>query len=432
METDVKQAMNRAAQHPGSAGHGAGPGTMPAATVAVRPVFPAASAPVAPVLSLASFFSRGAPPVPSILDAGALKLVTSGRIAIALALRQMGVGPGDAVLVPSFHCASMIEPVTWSGATPVFYRIKADTAVDLDDIAAKLDGTVKVLMVTNYFGFPQNLSAIRAFCDSRGLLMLEDCAHCFLGEHKGKPVGSYGDYAIASNMKFYPIYEGGALVSARHSLAPVALRSGGAGFEAKATLNALEDSFAYGRLGLVKALLWLPLASKDLLWRAIKARKPSAPQSMVPGSSEGGFSFDPAWLDKRSSVFSRWMLKLVSRRRMGALRRRNYLKIAAALAGLPGCRPLFPVLPEGVFPWVFPLLADHPEPLFNTLKSQGVPIIRFGEYLWPGVDASVCANSVDLSRRVMSFSCHQELRDAELDWMIATIKEALLARRSPP
>jgi dTDP-4-amino-4,6-dideoxygalactose transaminase len=261
--------------------------------------------------------------------------------------------------------------------------------------------------------------------------MLEDCAHCFLGEHKGKPVGSYGDYAIASNMKFYPIYEGGALVSARHSLAPVALRSGGAGFEAKAALNALEDSFTYGRLGLVKALLWLPLASKDLLWRSIKARKPAAKQSMVPGSSEGGFSFDPAWLDKRSSLFSRCMLKLVSRRRMGALRRRNYQKIAAALAGLPGCRPLFPVLPEGVYPWVFPMISDHPEPIFNTLKSQGLPIIRFGEYLWPGVDASVCANSVDLSRRVMSFSCHQELHAKELDWMITKIKEALLSHRSP-
>jgi perosamine synthetase len=429
METDVKQAMNRAAPH--CAGQVAGPGTMPAATVPVRPIFPAATAPVAPVLSLASFFSRGAPPVPSILDVGAHKLVTSGRIAIALALRQMRVGPGDAVLVPAFHCASMIEPVTWSGATPVFYRIKADTSVDLDDIAAKLDGTVKVLMVTNYFGFPQDLSAIRAFCDKHGLLMLEDCAHCFLGEHKGKPVGSYGDYAIASNMKFYPIYEGGALVSARHSLAPVTLRSGGAGFETKATLNALEDSFEYGRLSLIKALLWLPLASKDLLWRAIKARKPSATQSMVPGSSEGGFSFDPAWLDKRSSMFSRCMLKLVSRRRMGALRRKNYTKIAAALTALPGCRPLFPALPEGVYPWVFPLFTDHPEPVFNTLKSQGVPIIRFGEYLWPGVDANVCFHSVNLSRHVMSFSCHQELRDEELDWMITKIKEALLSHRAP-
>lgn len=421
MDTDLEQTVNAPTQCPASG----------AAIASARLEYPEAKAPVSPVLTFASFFHGGAAPVKSILDAGQAKLVTSGRIAIALALRQMNIGPGDSVLVPSFHCASMIEPVTWSGATPVFYRIKADTSVDLDDIAAKLDPTARVLMVTNYFGFPQDLAAIRAFCDRHGLLMLEDCAHCFLGEFRGKPVGSYGDYAIASSMKFFPIYEGGMLVSARHSLAAVELQSGGAGFEVKATLNALEDSFEYGRLGLIKALLWLPLATKDLVWRSIKAHKPSGARPMVPGSSEGGFGFDPAWLDKRSSIFSRLMLKLVSRPRMGALRRSNYLKIAAALQGIAGCRPLFPSLPEGVYPWVFPLLTENSQPIFNTLKSQGLPIIRFGEYLWPGVDASVCANSVDLSRRVMSFSCHQELREEELDWMIAKIKDALHMHRLP-
>lgn len=434
METDVKRAVDLAAPQPPRSGQRAHAhaAALPAGAAPGHPQFPSANAPVSPVLSLDSFFGNGAPPVRSILDAGEARAVTSGRIAIALALRQMNIGAGDGVLVPSFHCASMIEPVTWSGATPVFYRINADTSVNLDDIAAKLDGTTKVLMVTNYFGFPQDLSTIRSFCDRHGLLMLEDCAHCFLGEHKGKPVGSYGDYAIASSMKFFPIYEGGLLVSARHSLAPVALRSGGAGFEAKAALNALEDSFEYGRLGLVKALLWLPLATKDYLWGSIKKHKPSGtPSSMAPGSSEGGFSFDPNWLDKRSSIFSRAMLKLVSLPRMGALRRKNYLKIAAALDGLPGCRPLFASLPEGVYPWVFPLLTENPQPVFNALKSQGVPIIRFGEYLWPGVDASVCADSVDLSKRVMSFSCHQELREEELDWMIANIQEALQAHKLP-
>jgi perosamine synthetase len=394
--------------------------------------YPPAKAPVAPILSYGAFFDGGAAPVPSILDAGAAKFVTSGRIAIALALSEMNIGSGDAVLVPSFHCASMIEPVIWSGATPVFYQINPDTSVNLDDIAAKIDGRTRVLMVTNYFGFPQDLSAIRAFCDQHGLLMLEDCAHCFLGEHNGKPVGSYGDYAIASSMKFFPIYEGGCLVSAHHRLDSVALRRAGVGFEFKAALNALEDSFEYGRLGALKALLWLPLATKDFLWRQIKAMQPSGSVRMVPGSSEGGFSFDPEWLHKRTSIFSRVMLKLVSRRRMGALRRKNYLKLHQALAGLPGCNALFPTLPDGVFPWVFPIIADNPKPIFAALKLQGVPIVRFGEFLWPGVDATVCVTSVDLSERVMSFCCHQELRDEELDWMITKIKDAVLAHRATP
>jgi perosamine synthetase len=60
-----------------------------------------------------------------------------------------------------------------------------------------------------------------------------------------------------------------------------------------------------------------------------------------------------------------------------------------------------------------------------------VPIIRFGEFLWPGVDASVCAASVDMSRRVMAFSCHQELHTKEIDWMINKIKAALRQYAAP-
>jgi perosamine synthetase len=389
--------------------------------------YPPPRIPTAPILSFASLNFEGGERPPSILDAGETRFVTSGRVAIALALRQMKIGAGDAVLVPSYHCASMIEPVIWAGATPVFYRINPDTSVNLDDITAKVTSSTKVLMVTNYFGFPQNLTKIRAFCDAHGLLMLEDCAHSFLGEHNGKSVGSYGDYAIASSMKFFPVYEGGCLVSARHSLAAVPLRSAGPGFEAKVAFNTLEDGFEYHRLGLIKVLMWLPMFFKNFLWGQIKARKPSTVKSLSPGSSDGGFGFDPNWLDKRSSYFSRLMLTLVSRRRMALLRRKNYQKLFDALTDLPGCRPLFETLPDGVYPWVFPLLTDDPTSIFKVLKLAGVPIVRFGEYLWPGVDSTVCSASVDLSQRVLQFPCHQELRQVEIEWMIAQIKAAFLS-----
>lgn len=392
--------------------------------------YPRARIPAKPVLSRASFSGRGAH-TPSILDAREVRLVTSGRVAIAMALRQMGVGPGDKVLMPSYHCASMIEPVVWLGATPVFYRIHTDTSVNLDDVAGKVDGACKVMLATNYFGFPQNLSALRAFCDARGLMLLEDCAHSFLGEHKGQPVGSFGDYAIASTMKFFPIYEGGCLVSARHSLAPVNLHSAGLSFEAKMAFNALEEGFEYQRLSTLQRLLALPLGLKNFLWSQIKRRRTGAAPAMAPRSSEGAFGFDPAWLDKRAALFSRLMLKLVSRTRMGALRRSHYQRLQAALAGLPGCRPLHPTLPDGVYPWVFPLYVTDPEPLFASLKNDGVPIVRFAEYLWQGVDATVCSASVELSRHVLQFPCHQELQEEELSWMINKIQTALLAQAAP-
>lgn len=373
--------------------------------------------PLAPVLSRSSFAGGGN--AASVLDAGAVRQVTSGRIAIALALREMGIKAGDGVLVPGYHSMSMIPPVLACGARPVFYKVGMDAAVDLLDVAAKLDPSVKAIMVTSYFGFPQALAQLRAFCDGHGLLLLEDCAHCFFGEHAGKPVGSWGDYAIASSMKFFPIYEGGCLVSARHALAGAQPVSAGLGFEAKAALNALENSFAYGRLPLVRALLWLPMRLKALLW---SRRKPGP--ALAPSSSDSSYEFDPRWLDKRSSLFSRLVMKHASHTRIVALRRAHYLQLEQALAGLPGCRPLHASLPAGACPWLFPLLVDDPEPLFARLHAAGVPMTRFAETLWPGAD---CANSAHLSRHVLAFPCHQELRADELAWMTATICEALAA-----
>jgi perosamine synthetase len=386
--------------------------------------------PGAPVLSRASFGHAAGPRPLSVLDAGAARFVTSGRIAIGLALREMDIKPGDTVLVPAYHSPSMIPPVLACGAEPRFYRIRADTSVDLDDVAAKLDPSVRVLMVTHYFGFPQPLAALRAFCDARGLLLLEDCAHAFFGEYQGTPFGAWGDYAIASSMKFFPIYEGGCLVSARHSLTRVKLRSAGAGFEAKVALTTLENSFAYGRLPLVAALLRLPLAAKGVLWRALKARRApgAATPALAPDSSDSSFDFDPRWLDKRSSLFSRLMLRLVSSGRIGALRRRHYQALHDALVGLSGVRPLFPALPAGVYPWVFPLLADDPaclQRLCAALAQAGVPYVRFGETLWPGVDAKVCPVSADLSQRLVALPCHQALAPAELDWMIGQLRAGL-------
>lgn len=380
--------------------------------------------PLAPVLSRSSFAAAPLPRPPSVLDAGALRMVTSGRIAIALALREMGIGAGDSVLVPAYHSMSMIPPVLACGARPLFYKVGPDTAVDLIDVAAKLDASVKAIMVTSYFGFPQALDRLRSFCDRHAIFLLEDCAHCFFGEHAGQSVGSWGDYAIASSMKFFPIYEGGALVSARHALATPEPHSAGRGFEAKAALNALENSFAYGRLPLVKAALWLPLQLKAALWRLVKRGAPLAP-ALAPSSSDSSFEFDPRWLNKRSSAFSRWVMRRSSHARIVARRRANYLYLEQALAGLPGCRALFASLPDGACPWLFPLLVDDAEALFARLHGAGVPMTRFAQTLWQGVDEGVCANSVMLSRQVLAFPCHQELQSDELAWIGAAIREAL-------
>jgi len=392
--------------------------------------------PSVPVLSLASLRGPRRAPLPSLLDSGEVRLVSSGRIAIGLALRELGVGAGDVVLVPAYHSPSMIPPVHWRGARAVFYRIHPDTTADLDDVKAKLEaGGVKAVMATHFFGFPQDLGGLRALCDRHGAGLVEDCAHSFFGRHGNVAVGASGDYAIGSSMKFFPIYEGGCLVSQRHRLA-LPLRGAGPGFEAKAALNALEASFAHGRLPALRTALALPLRLKGALWRRLKARRatgdgnPAA--ALAPSSSDSSFDFDPAWLDKRTSWFSRLVLRHAGRARIVERRRRHYLALAAALDGAPGWQPLFATLPDGACPWIFPLLAEQPDALCALLAEAGVPIVRFGATLWPGVDATVCANSVALGRQLVGLPCHQELDSAELAWLGASVRRALEQSMAAP
>ena len=398
---------------------------LPSATrLAAGASYPREHIPKNPILSAASFTRYSRTDIPSVLDAGAVRYVNRGCMAIGLALQHAQVGADDEVLLPAYHCITMIEPVAWRGARAVFYRIHADTSIDLDDIESRLTPRTRVLLVTHYFGFPQNMPRIRKFCDAHRLLLIEDCSHAFFGRIGSAPVGSFGDYASASAWKFFPIYDGGVLISGRRDLSDLQLQTRGPWFQAKAFVNTLEQAFEYGRLSVARLLLKVPLLLKDRLLR--RAKKPAAPAASLSGgglsTSLGGWGFNAALVATKMSISSWLITSLASKHRNTQSRRRNYARLLAELGNLPGCRPLFKTLPDGVVPQVFPLVFDAPERAFPLLKQAGVPIIRFGEYLWEGMDLSTCPVSVALSRGVFQFPCHQELSESELEWMIGQVK----------
>jgi len=79
-------------------------------------------------------------------------------------------------------------------------------------------------------------------------------------------------------------------------------------------------------------------------------------------------------------------------------------------------------------PQVFPLLIDAPERVFPVLKKAGVPVIRFGEYLWEGMEPGTCPVSMDLSRRV--FQLPADLLEAF--FLIVVFKETPEGSRCAP
>ncbi len=382
-------------------------------------LLPAPAIPVHPVLSFASF-RGGRGTTPSILDSGEVRLVTSGRIAIAMALQQIGAQPGDEVLLPAYCCSSMVDPVEWSGVTPVFYKITDDLQIDHRDLRMRLGAKTRAIVAVHFFGFPQPLERVRELCDEWNIALVEDCAHAFFGSWQGQSPGSVGDYAIASPTKFFPVYDGGCLASSRHSLSTVDLRRAGLKFPLKSLVNTLERSAQYRRL---RPLSWAlrPLVfAKDWLWTKVKAASSVQAASIGPASADGGFDFDPEWLSVAMSRPSAWLMRWLSHRRIERIRRDNYRRLVDAFSDVAGVTVLFPALPAGVVPYMFPLLVDQPERVFPRLKMGAVPIFR-----WERVHSDSCPVSVDFATRLFQLPCHQEMSDEDIEWLTAQVQAAV-------
>lgn len=349
-------------------------------------------------------------------------------MAIALALELGKIQAGDEVLIPAYQCSSMVSPVVHAGASPVFYKIQPDMTVDMEQIQEKLTRNTKALLATHYFGFAQRLPELRAFSDAHNLVLIEDCAHSFFGEVEGQPIGSYGDYAIGSLMKFFPVFDGGCLVSRRYDLAGQALVSGGKGFELQSLLNVLEKSFQFNRLTILKWLLFIPLSLKSQLWNWIKRDRQNRGISTqsAPVASGGGFDFDPEWIHTRSSYSTKMLIKTLSKAYIVSKRRKNFTFLVNSLQGFSTFRPLIRSLNETTVPYVFPLLVDNPDPGFYKLRSKGVPLMRW-EVVWEGVNANTCQISHHYSRHLVQIPCHQSLTQKELEWMVQQIKQEFCA-----
>lgn len=390
--------------------------------------------PMSPVLSghgLQACRDTRAPAVHSILENRYVMHVTSGRAAIALALERSGVATGDEVLIPAYHCESMVSPTKWRGAKPIFYKINMRAEIDVADIKAKITAQTKAIIVTHYFGFIQDMLAITELCTQRNIILIEDCAHAFFGSKNGKAVGSWGSYAIASSMKFFPVYDGGVLAS---NINPNDLEKIGAPplpFQIKSALNVIQTAIGYQRLGIVGKILGGLNALSEKSWKITKKIMGREGASIAgPSSSGGGYGLDEAWIHRRATVFSKRIIAHQKKQRIVELRRTNYLRLHSALATLPNSRALFESLPDEVVPLVFPLYVEQPEKHFHTLKSQGVPIWRFGEFLDEEVTDQVCGASTNLSAHVFQFPCHQELTDDEIAWMIERITAELTTKQT--
>lgn len=135
----------------------------------------------------------------TVLDGRPVVAVNSGTSGQHLGLLAMGVSAGDEIIVPSFTFAATPNSVALTGATPVFCDIDPDTfTLDIAHLKKLVGLRTRGIMPVHLFGHPANMEAIMDIARQHNLQVYEDAAQAHGASVNGRPVGTFGDFAMFS------------------------------------------------------------------------------------------------------------------------------------------------------------------------------------------------------------------------------------------
>lgn len=121
--------------------------------------------------------------------------VNSGTMALEVALRVLGIGPGDEVILPSYVCAAPWQAVQRVGAQARLVDIEPETfQLSAELVRAAITSKTRAIIVPHLFGLPADLTALAGL----GMPIIEDCAQTLGATEQGRAVGSVGTLTVCS------------------------------------------------------------------------------------------------------------------------------------------------------------------------------------------------------------------------------------------
>ena len=144
--------------------------------------------------------------------------VQSGTAALHLALRALGVGENDRVIVPNYSCGASISSVAQCGAIPVVMDIEDATyGLDAENLERAIQKhSPKAIQLVHVYGYPaRDTLVIRELCDQYGIYLVEDACEALGATLNDKMLGQFGDIAVFSlrSEKMIGVGEGGVVVT---------------------------------------------------------------------------------------------------------------------------------------------------------------------------------------------------------------------------
>lgn len=333
----------------------------------------------------------------------------NGTDAIILALRALGIGPGDEVVTVSWTFFATAESIAAVGATPVFVDVDPVTYCMDPALAEKaITGKTKAILPVHFYGQSCNMDALRAVCSRHGLPLITDCAQSAGTTYKGERRNTLGDVSCFS---FFPTKnlgcdgDGGMVLTDDENIARAcrALKVHGSGKDGLRTLT--QEYQRKGR----------PL-----------------PDNMPIGESKY-YNYLIGYNSRLDAIQAAILRKkLTHMDEFIAQRRRNAALYNEALKGTgfitpaedPDCAHSY---------YIYALKHPNAAKIMEKLKEQGVPCGVYypvplhlqGAFAQLGYRQGSLPVTEELSRTTFAIPVFPELYDEERDYIIDALKRAL-------
>ncbi|MDT0278402.1 DegT/DnrJ/EryC1/StrS family aminotransferase [Blastococcus goldschmidtiae] len=322
--------------------------------------------------------------------------VSNCTAALHLAVAALGAGPGDEVIVADYTFPATGHAVVFTGATPVFADVRADTAnVDPAAVEAAVTERTVGIIAVDALGQCADYAELQSIAEARGLWLVEDAACSAGATYRGRPAGSFGDVACFSfhGRKGITAGEGGALATDRDDIAAQARKTHAFGIESALT-----------RAG-----------SVDL---------------QIPEFTEIGYNY------KLSDVAAAIMLAQLERLPDLIASRQAVAVAYGELMSDLDLLTLPVAAPDRTHAWQSYVVTLDPSvsrgAVAQELRGRGVQC-NFGTYashLQPVYRSTTpCPVSADLFRRHLAIPMHANLGEAEIERVATTLRAAVLASR---
>lgn len=343
-----------------------------------------------------------------------------GRNALWHGLRALSFEYGDEVLVPAYNSGAEVDAVIAAGLSPRFFRVGLDLTPDLGDIQSAISRRTRALLAIHYFGFPQPLDELTAFCARKGLLLIEDCALALFSHDGSVPLGTTGVVSVFSPHKTLPLPHGGFLVVNDLKIhlpsEPAKLPSS---YGVKLLAGRLLDGLEMRYPQIIRR------GRSKLRLRSVELNGATG----TGGTADNSERFEPANAKfGASSLIQRLALQAEPAHVMQE-RRRNYLMLGSLL---PRESQLLPNLRAGVCPLFFPFLVVDQQAAVRELRGQGIELFSYWSLPHPAIPTGAFPEADYLRVHLLALPVYQGLSPKDIEYVADALSALAPSASSSP